>query len=58
MSLCHRQLRDKRQFFPGRQVPHRVTCFVDFLAKELQVAERKVFAALGTPQKKKRASKG
>lgn len=45
-------------FPPGRQVPHRVTCFVDFLAKELQVAERKVFAALGTPQKKKRASKG
>lgn len=45
-------------FPPGRQVPHRVTCFVDFITKELQVAERKVFAALDISQKKKRASKG
>jgi DNA-binding transcriptional LysR family regulator len=44
-------------FPPGRQVPHRATCFVDFLTKELQTAERKVFAALGASQKKKRASK-
>lgn len=44
-------------FPPGRQVPHRVTCFVDFIARELQVAERKVFAALEASHKKKRASK-
>lgn len=47
-------------FPPGRQVPHRVTCFVDFLSTELQVAERKVFAAIApqsTGSKKKRAGK-
>jgi len=44
-------------FPPGRQVPHRVLCFVDFLVKELQAAERKVFAAIDAAPKKKRASR-
>lgn len=41
-------------FPPGRQVPHRVLCFVDFIARELQAAEREVMAAVAARPKKKR----
>ena len=45
-------------FPPGRQIPHRVLCFADFLTKELQAAERRVMAAAVTvAPKKKRAGK-
>jgi DNA-binding transcriptional LysR family regulator len=39
-------------FPPGRQVPHRVLCFADFIAKELQAVERKVLSAV-EPKKKR-----
>ncbi len=39
-------------FPPGRQVPHRLTCFVDFIAKELQAVERKVLSA-AAPKKRR-----
>lgn len=42
-------------FPPGRQIPHRLLCFVDFLTKELQAAERGVLAA-AAPQPKRRTS--
>lgn len=45
-------------FPPGRQIPHRVLCFVDFLTKELQAAEKRVMAAVVPAPKKKRASRG
>lgn len=41
-------------FPPGRQVPYRLLCFVDFLTRELQAAERNVMAAATEKPKKKR----
>lgn len=32
-------------FPPGRQIPHRVLCFVDYLTRELQAAERRMLGA-------------
>ncbi|QDO96764.1 LysR family transcriptional regulator [Ferrovibrio terrae] len=41
-------------FPPGRQVPHRVLCFVDFITKQLQAVERDVMSATAVKPKKKR----
>ncbi len=39
-------------FPPGRRAPHRLICFVDFIAKELQAAERKVLSAAQAKKKR------